>query len=51
MFRTVPPSIIRSIRLLTSGNEVEMQFHLVAASKQPQELYDISDAVRTVFDF
>ena len=52
MFRTVFPSIIRSLRLyiqhhvyaiqvlwlLASGNEM---FHLVPASKQPLELYDI----------
>ena len=56
MFRTVSPSIIRrSLRLyiqqqvygiqvlwlLASGNEMELQFHLVPASKQPQDLYDI----------
>ena len=55
MFRTVFPSIIRSLRLyiqhqvyvievlwpLASGNEMELQFHLVPASKQPQNLYDI----------
>ena len=48
MFRTVPPSAIRSLRLyiqhqlyviqvlwlLASGNELELQFHLVPASKQ-----------------
>jgi len=53
MFRTVSPSIIRSLRLciqqqvyviqvlqlLASWNE--MEFHLVPASKQPQDLYDI----------
>jgi len=52
MFRTVFPSIIRSLRLyiqhqvyviqflwlLASGNEME---HLVPASKQPQNLYDM----------
>ena len=52
MFRTVSPSIIRSLRLyiqhqvyviqvlwlLASGNEM---FHLFTASKQPQDLYDI----------
>jgi len=52
MFRTVFPSIIRSRRLyiqhqvyviqvlwlLASGNEM---FHLVPASKQPQNLYDM----------
>ena len=52
MFRTVSPSIIKSLRLyiqqqvyvmqvlwlLVSGNEI---FHLVPASKQPQNLYDI----------
>jgi len=51
VFRTVSPSIIRSLRLciqhqvyviqvlwlLASGNE--MEFHLVPASKQPQNLY------------
>ena len=50
MFRTVPLSIISSLRLyiqhqvyvmqvlwlLTSGNEME---HLVPASKEPQNLY------------
>ena len=55
MFRTVFPSIIRSLRLyilhqvyviqvlwlLANGNEMELQFHLVPASKQPQNLYDI----------
>ena len=54
MFRTVFPSIIRSLRLylqhqvcviqvlwlLASGNETE-QFHLVPARKQPQNMYDI----------
>jgi hypothetical protein len=53
MFLTVFLSIIRSLRvyiqqqvyvkqvlwLLTSGHE--MEFHLVPASKQPQNLYDI----------
>jgi len=57
MFRAVSPSIIRSLRLyiqhqvhvyviqvlwlLASRNEMELQFHLVPASKQPQNLYDI----------
>ena len=55
MFRTVSPSIIRSFRLyiqhqvyfieilwlLASGNEMELQFHLVSFKKQPQNLYDI----------
>jgi hypothetical protein len=63
MFRTVYPSIIRSLRLyiqnqvyviqvlwlLTSGTEMELPFHLVPASKQPRNLYDI-DAVCTVLD-
>jgi hypothetical protein len=54
MFRTVFPSIIRSLRLYTqhqvyvmqvlwllaSGNEMELQFHLVPASKQSAE-FDI----------
>ena len=51
LFRTVSPSIIRSLRLYThqvyvvqvlwllaGGNERD---HLVPASKQPQKLYDI----------
>jgi len=50
MFQTVFPFIIKSLRLyiqhhtiqvlwlLVSGNEME---HLVPASKQPQNLYDI----------
>jgi len=38
MFRTVSPSIIRSLRLFASGNEM---FYLVPASKQPQYLYEI----------
>jgi hypothetical protein len=49
MFWTVTPSIIRSLRLyiqhhiiqilwlLASGNELELQFHLVPASKQSAE--------------
>jgi len=55
MFRTVCPSIIRSLRLyiqhqvyviqvlwlLASGNEMEMEFHLVPASKQSANLYDV----------
>jgi hypothetical protein len=61
MFRTVSPSIIRSLGLyvqhqvyvievlwlLASGKET---LHLVPASKQPQDLYDILDAVCTVLD-
>jgi len=55
IFRAVSLSIIRSLRryiqrqvyviqvlwLLASGNEMELQFHFVPASKQPQNLYDI----------
>jgi hypothetical protein len=55
MYQTVFPSIIRSLRLyiqhqlyviqvlwlLAGGNEIELQIHLVPASKQPQKLYDI----------
>ena len=55
MFRMVSPSIIRSLRLyiqhqvyvievlwlLASGNVMELQYHLVPASKQPQDLYDV----------
>jgi hypothetical protein len=55
MFRTVFPSIIRSLRLsiqhqvyvievlwlLASGNGTELQFHIVPTSKQPQNLSDI----------
>ena len=44
MFRTVSPSIIRSLRLyiqLASGNEMEPS-HVVPTSKQPQYLYDIN---------
>jgi len=55
MFRTVSPSLIRSLRLyiqhqvyviqvlwlLARGKEMELQFHFVPASKQPQNLYDI----------
>ena len=60
MFRTVFPSIIRSLRLyiqhhtiqvlwlFASGNEME---HLVTASKQPAEpVWHIPDAVCTVSD-
>ena len=36
MFRTVSPSTFRSLRLY-----IQHQFHLVPASKQPQNLYDI----------
>jgi len=55
MYRAVSPSVIRSPRLyiqhrvyvvqvlwlLASGNEMELQFHLIPASKQPQNLCDI----------
>jgi hypothetical protein len=55
MFRMVSPSIIRNLRLyiqrqlyviqvlwlFANGNEMELEFHLVPASKQPQHLYDI----------
>jgi hypothetical protein len=55
MFRTVPPSIIRSLNLyiqyqvyvievlwlLASGNVMELQLHHVPASKQPQNHYNI----------
>ena len=53
MYRTVSPSIIRSLRLYVqyhtikvlwlraSGNEMEIQFHVVPASKQSTNLYDI----------
>jgi hypothetical protein len=55
MLRTVSPSIIRSLRLyiqhqlyvihvlwlLASGIEMELRFHLVPASKQPQNMYDM----------
>jgi hypothetical protein len=55
MFRTVFLSVIRSVRLsiqhqvyvieflwlLASGNEMELRFHLIPASKQSQNLYDI----------
>jgi hypothetical protein len=56
MFRTVSSSIIRSLRLyihhqvyviqvlwlLAIGNVMELEFHLVPASKHPQNLYDIN---------
>jgi hypothetical protein len=57
MFRTVSPSIIRSLRLyilvqhkvyviqimwlLANGNEMKLQFYFVPASKQPHYLYDL----------
>ena len=55
MFRTVFPSVIRSTRLyiqqqvyviqvlwlLARGHEMELQFHLVPASKHSTNLYDI----------
>jgi hypothetical protein len=54
MFRAVSPSSIRCLRLYiqhqvyviqillnASGNEMELRFHLVPASKQPQNLHDI----------
>ena len=55
MFREVFPSIIRSSRLYIQqqvyvmkirrlharGHEMELQFHLVTASKQSTNLYDI----------
>ena len=51
MFRTVPPSIIRSLRLYIQHHTIQvlclfasgkgMESHLVPASKQPQNLYDI----------
>ena len=65
MFRTVFPSIIRSLRLyiqhqvytyrfcwlLASGNEMELSFHLVPASKQSaKSVCYIPDAVCTVLD-
>jgi len=65
MFRTVFPSIIRSLRLyiqhqvyviqvlwlLASGNEMEPQFHIVPARKQSAEsVWHIPDAVCTVLD-
>ena len=51
MFRTVSPSIIRSLRLYIQHQVYVIQvMWLLAsnASKQPQNLYDISDAVHTV---
>ena len=39
MFRTVSPSIIRSLRLYIQHHTVQVQWLL--ASKQPQNLYDI----------
>jgi hypothetical protein len=49
MFRTVSPSIIRSLRLYIQHHNIQVLWllasgekeHLVSASKQPQNLYDI----------
>ena len=39
MFRTVSPSIIRSLRLYTQQHTIQVLWLL--ASKQPQNMYDI----------
>jgi hypothetical protein len=46
MFRTVSPSIIRSLRLCIEHHTIQVLW--ILASKQPRNLYDISDAVCTV---
>jgi hypothetical protein len=48
MFRTVSPSIITSLRLYKQHHTIQVLWLL--ASKQPQNLYDIPDAVCTVLD-
>jgi len=48
MFRTVSPSIIRSLRLYIQHHTLQVLWLL--ASKQPQDLYDIPDVVCTVLD-
>jgi len=39
MFRTISPSIIRSLRLYTQHHTIQVLW--LPASKQPQNLYDI----------
>ena len=41
MFRTVSPSIIRSLRLCTQHQVHVIQVLWLLANKQPQNLYDI----------
>ena len=41
MFRTVSPSIIRSLRLYIQHQVYVIQVLLLLVSKQPQDLYDI----------
>jgi len=41
MFRTVSPSIIRSLRLYIQHQVYVIQVLWLLASKQPQNLYDI----------
>jgi len=41
MFRTVSPSIIRSLRLYIQRQVYVIQVLWLLASKQPQNLYDI----------
>jgi len=41
MFWTVPPSIIRSLRLYIQHRVYVIQVLWLPASKQPQDLYDI----------
>jgi hypothetical protein len=49
MFWTISPSVIRSLKTVHTASGVRhtgsvansMEFHLVPASKQPQNLYDI----------
>jgi hypothetical protein len=48
MFRTVSPFIIRSLRLYIQQHTIQVLWLL--ASKQPQNLYDMPDAVCTVLD-
>ena len=41
VFRTVPPSVIRSLRLYIQHYVYVIQVLWLLASKQPQNLYDI----------
>jgi hypothetical protein len=53
VFLTVSPSIIRSLRLYSQHQVYVtqvLQFHLLPASKQPQNLYDMRGAVCTVLN-
>ena len=50
MFRTVSPSIIRSLRLYKQHQLYAIHVLWLLASGQPQNLYDIPDAVCAVSD-